>query len=359
LTHDSTTPFAGRGGSTVDSHSAAGGLEGLVREAFQNLPVPLLARNRNGSVLFANEAALGVLRLSAEELYCAQVTRVQGAGAGGRDEPESFLLSVDQTLQRRVRARSGEIELERGGRQEVLVLEELDRAEGPELQTMIQLLERKSDAVQQAANTLLWNHVHQKPDRWNQSARRLKTRVRELKTDVRRLAGISLEEQTFERMAWIAPRLLFADVVRRVRRHLSPGVPFRLHLDHDLLATGRLARVDPVDVAQLVLTGLDLLSAGASGGGLFLRATEAGCRLRMVVDASGLAGAEEPPDLRSRQAVTRELTPILRNHQATFEVHRDGHGHHRVVLTLPTHPPGDASPDSPGTSLPIRKSRGL
>ena len=321
--------------------------------------MPLLAKHRDGSLLFANETALLTLRLSAAELAEAQVTCIQGAEGTSPGEPGSFLLSLNQTLQRRLRAHSSKIELSPGLIREVLLLEPLDPPEGVQLKDLIRLLEQKSDAVQKAANTLLWNHANRKADRWNQSARRLKTRVRELRNGVARLLGISQAEQTRERLDWMPPRLLLADLVLRVRRHLSSKLPIRLHLDHDLAAGERLAQADPVAVAQVVLTGLDLLSENATGGQVWLRATEAGFRLRIVIDGCLLSGADEPPDLSSRQATTRELTPILRAHQATFEVHRDGHGRRKVILTLPTHPDRDAPPDSPGSVLPFPETSGL
>ncbi|MFH0946960.1 MAG: hypothetical protein V2A76_17340 [Planctomycetota bacterium] len=207
---------------------------------------------------------------------------------------------------------------------------------------LLDLLNRQSEAVQQAANTLLRDHANQKTERWNRSARRLKSKVRELREDIGRLQGEGGTPVPESRRVWISPRTLLSHLLRRTRRHLGPGNPFRLRLDHDLRRTDRILQVDPVAVTQVLLTGLDLLSRSASGGTAWIRATETGCRLRFVLDGSDLAGAEDPPDLRQRQSTIQELSPILRESQATFEVHRDSQGHRKVLLTLPTHPDRDS-----------------
>ena len=320
------------------------------------LPVPILIRERSGSISLANAEALLALKLSRSELNRTQITRIGESADSGSG---LFLLSLDQTLQRRIQAKTARLELLPGSSQEVLVIEPPQRSGSLDARDLLELLDRQSEAVQQAANSLLWDHKNQKRESWNRSARLLKTRVRELRDEIGRLQGEGGQTAPESRLVWVSPRALLSNLLRRTRRHLGPEGPFRLRLDHDLGQTDRILHADPVAVTKVLLTGLDLLSKSASGGTAWIRATETGCRLRLVLDGSELAGAEDPPDLRRRRSTVQELTPILRESEATFEVHRDSQGQRKVLLTLPTHPDRDSNPDCTGTGLPFRQNARL
>ncbi|MBI4880365.1 MAG: hypothetical protein HY812_12010 [Planctomycetes bacterium] len=314
---DAALPRArGRAAGCSPSAPAAGAAAKSVLDA---IPLPLLVRSPAGQVAFANGPARELLRLTPEEAEHAALTLIQQDAA---QERPLYLLVVAQTPQRTIEALRAEVEVAPGELLEVLLVEPCAGAPLPTGERLLGALDRRSDAVRRATNALLWQRA-----------------VRRCAPNAAagpRLAGGEQPGRKPERSAWLEPRGLAARLLRRVRRFLRRGRQWQLVADVRLERGDRAVRADEVAVAQVILSGLDLLAAGACGGALALRATEVGCRLRIVLDASGLEGNRDAPDLRGQSSLVRSLAPILKAHEATLEIHRDGRGSRRVIFTMPT-----------------------
>lgn len=139
------------------------------------------------------------------------------------------------------------------------------------------------------------------------------------------------------RRRFMTTRVLAADVVRRVRRHAGKvatapvRAQHRLQRDHE---GSRLVQVDPVGIAQLVLSGVLLLAESDSpcNG---IQFALVGLQLRIVIEGEASRAAGIFPDLRRQTALLRSIRPILSEHDATFSVERDKRGSRRVVVSLP------------------------
>ncbi|MBL8765897.1 MAG: hypothetical protein JNL94_00935 [Planctomycetes bacterium] len=139
------------------------------------------------------------------------------------------------------------------------------------------------------------------------------------------------------RRRFMTTRALAADVVRRVRRHSGKVAtePVRAHhrLERGHEGT-RLVRVDPVGIAQLVLSGV-LLLAESDSPCTGIQFALVGLQLRIVIEGEASRAAGIFPDLRRQTALLRSIRPILSEHDATFSVERDKRGSRRVVISVP------------------------
>ncbi len=278
------------------------------------IPLPLLVRSPGGRLALANGPARALLRLTPEEAEEAVLTLIQQDATSGR---AVYLLVVARTPQRTLEAVRGALEILPGEVLEVLLVEPPAGASLPAGERLLAALDRQNDAVRRATNALLWRRAA-------------------------RPAEAPQPGRIPERRAWLEPRGLAARLLRRVRRFLSRGHACSLAADIRLERGNRMVRADEVAIAQVVLSGIELLAGGTQGGPITLRAAEVGCRVRIVLDASELQGDASALDLRHKERLVQELAPILKAHEATFEVHRDGKGSRRVIFTMPTAPRRDA-----------------
>lgn len=139
------------------------------------------------------------------------------------------------------------------------------------------------------------------------------------------------------RRRFMTTRVLAADVVRRVRRHAGKVATEPVRAQHRLqrgLEGARLVQVDPVGIAQLVLSGI-LLLAESDSPCAGIQFALVGLQLRIVVEGEPSRAAGIFPDLRRQTALLRSIRPILSEHDATFSVERDKRGSRRVVVSLP------------------------
>lgn len=300
------------------------------------LPVPLLVRARGGRVAYINPVACSVLRLTEQEAAGdVRVTRIQ---RNPDHEPSLYLLAFGGAIQRRIQARSAAVDDPGGERLDLLVVEPPHERDGGQAERILKIVARRTESLGQAVD-----QMRHEGSRDGRSILRVQTRLRELRDTISRLRSAESDDE--QRMAWHEPRALLADLVRRIQRHHGPAASWRLGLEHELERPGpnsRMLWIDPVAVAQIVLSGIDLFRPGSEGGVILLRSREVGFRLRLVIDGSDLPDQRGAADLKGRNALIRQLSPILLAQGATFEVHRGAGARNQVILTLPTHPARDA-----------------
>jgi len=244
------------------------------RDVLDALPVPAIVRDRRGAILHANATAVQALALPADEVRVARLALI---GADDRNGVARYLLTINRATRRRISARRVVWPAQGPDEADLLILEEAPAS-----------------------------HSH-------------------------------------GRLTSVSARTLVAAIARRIRQHRrrdhrADGDQMRLVLVHDLGRRDARVEADPVDLAQILLSGWDVLLGDGGRGALVLNVTVSGRRLRFTLDGSALAGCDDAPDLRSHQVLLRTLEPILGTHRASIEVHHDDHGTRRFLLSLPLAP---------------------
>lgn len=311
----------------------------------EDLTLALLVRERRGRLCFANRAAREQLSLAEAEVESAGLTSLGEADGG----VETFLLTLDQAAQRPLRGRRLRTPI---GSDLDLVQIEPDR-DGERSDEPSSAGPRSLEAIARAALALRALAPAHRERAAAEAMANLRRHLGEVRTALAAAAGVNRAPPRTPAAAVDLPaprptRVLCAEVTRRLRRHLHREGRRSIEPAFDLPRSGgRPCAAPAIEVARILLHGLELLGAGTAALPAVLRGAEVGCRLRLVLDAesdesgesAAPGGLADGPDLRHHDAVVRELAPALRRLGAIFELHRDQRGLRRVILSLPTAPP--------------------
>ncbi len=303
------------------------------RELFDALPVALVSVDGRGKLVATNAAARERLQLRVEETVDGAVTRV---GATRKDGRGQFLLTIGRVPRIRFAARESSWRECAATSLRVLTI---DDAESPDANEPARLRARISlqlDAVDRAADLLGSGSDATDGGTRAQPVDVLKRRLRDLRLMVEAPASTGPRDPT--RLPAIPVRELFAEIVRRARRHYAglAGRPFTV--EDRLRGDDRAARAHPVSLTQAVLTLVHLFTLEPVSARVTVGASLLGCRFAISVvappDHSG-----KLPELRRRRPLLAALSPIIAAHGATLELVRDPSGRSVARLTLPTVPP--------------------
>ncbi len=301
----------GTAGRVVASDGEGGWVDArALIQVMDDLPVPILVRESDGALAAANAAARRGLRLDDDPPLRTNLTRIRRAGMDGLTV---YLVTVDGDPHRRI--------------------EGLALPLGRSARSSLELIAFEWDEVAPATAASVPAEVPE-PIRsflLGLSDRRDATEPRPENARPRQAAG----------RRSMPARALLAEVLRRARRFAAADAECRVHSRRDGRLDHRVVLAAPVEVAQVVLNGLELLSGTprtARADRIRLHAAIAGGRLRIALETTHDPSLTPSPNLLRHRALTRSIAPILRTHAATFEVHHGSNGSRRVILTLPTEP---------------------